>query len=126
VDRSDGHAYTEAQFVQENGGAQGLERWRSATVFQHGQTAVVLDRQLGLLVLDWVAHKDINRIAHWVDAALLGTFVKAVMRIVSYVDIVKEVALGLGQFEVHNKLDNHLDKLLGGLVTNESLYLTMA
>ena len=48
------------------------------------------------------------------------------MRIVSYVDIVKEVALGLGQFELHNKLDNHLDKLLGGLVTNESLYLSMA
>ena len=48
------------------------------------------------------------------------------MRIVSYVDIVKEVALGLGQFEVHNALDNHLDKLLGGLVTNESLYLALA
>ena len=57
------------------------------------------------------------------EPSLLGTFVKSIMRIVSYVDMVREVALGLGQFEVHNALDNHIDRLLGGLVTNASLYL---
>lgn len=76
-------------------------------------------------MLDWVEHKDIKRISQWVDASSLGAFVKSVMRIVTYVDVVKEVALGLGQFEVHNQLDNHLDKLVGGLVTNDSLYLNM-
>lgn len=76
-------------------------------------------------MLDWVEHKDIKRISKWVEGSALGAFVKSVMRVVTYVDVVKEVALGLGQFEVHNKLDNHLDKLVGGLVTNDSLYLNM-
>ena len=29
-------------------------------------------------------------------------------------------------YEAHNKLDNHMELLLGGLVTNESLYLRIA
>lgn len=115
-----------SRYVACYGEARGATLWAQSPVFQFGATPIALDRQLGLLVLDWVEKKDITRIAKWVDAALLGTFVKAIMRVVSYVDIVKEVALGLGQFEVHNKLDDHLDKLLGGLVTNESLYLSMA
>jgi len=87
---------------------------------------VTLDRTLTLMMLDWTCHKDITRIAQWVDPALLGTFVKAVMRVSSYIDVLKEVLLGLGMYEVHNKLDNHMDLLLGGLVTNESLYLRIA
>lgn len=74
-------------------------------------------------MLDWVTHKDIKRIAYWMDASLIGSFVKAVMRVVSYVDVVREVLLGLGEYETHNALDGHMDALLGGLVTNESLYL---
>lgn len=87
---------------------------------------VELDKQLSFLMLDWCERKDITRIAQWIDPHLLGTFVKAVMRVVSYIDIVREVLLGLGKYEVHNRLDNHMDALLGGLVTNESLYLNMA
>mmetsp|Transcript_89495 Transcript_89495/g.255608 ORF Transcript_89495/g.255608 Transcript_89495/m.255608 type:complete len:145 (+) Transcript_89495:1549-1983(+) len=87
---------------------------------------VELDKQLSFLMLDWCERKDITRIAQWIDPHLLGTFVKAVMRVVSYIDIVREVLLGLGKYEVHNRLDNHMDALLGGLVTNESLYLKMA
>ena len=48
---------------------------------------------------------------------------QAVLRVVSYVDVVKEVLLGLGEYETHNRLDAHMELLLGGLVTNESLYL---
>ena len=51
---------------------------------------------------------------------------QAVLRVVSYVDVVKEVLLGLGEYETHNRLDHHTDLLLGGLVTNESLYLRLA
>jgi len=87
---------------------------------------VTLDRTLSLMMLDWTKHKDITRIAQWIDPALLGGFVKAVMRVSSYIDVLKEVLLGLGMYEVHNKLDNHMDLLLGGLVTNESLYLRIA
>ena len=84
-----------------------------------------LDRKLSELMLDWTTHKDIHRIATRIDAALLGSFVKSVMRIVSYVDLVREVLLGLGMYETHNKLDSHMDRLFGGVVTNESLYLRM-
>jgi len=87
---------------------------------------VELDRHLGLLMLDWCTHKDLSRIACWIEPALLGTFVKAVMRVVSYSEVLKEVVLGLGFYEVHNRLDNHHEGLLGGLVTNESLYLALA
>jgi len=125
IDSSDGMPYTRAQFTGEYGNAEGNKRWAASVVDVFGSTPGVLDRQLGLLVLDWVEKKDITRIAKWIEPSLLGTFVKAIMRIVSYLDIVREVALGLGQFEVHNRLDSHLDKLLGGLVTNESLYLNM-
>lgn len=41
-------------------------------------------------MLDWLTHKDITRIAHWVDPHMLGVFVKAVIRVSSYLDIVKE------------------------------------
>ena len=34
--------------------------------------------------------------------------------------------LGLNEFELFNRLDHHTDLLLGGLVTNESLYLRLA
>ena len=37
-----------------------------------------------------------------------------------------QVLLGLNDYEVFNKLDHHTDLLLGGLVTNESLYLRLA
>jgi hypothetical protein len=47
------------------------------------------------------------------------------MRILSYVDVVREVLLGLGEYATHNALDAHADALLGGLVTNESLYLRL-
>ena len=57
---------------------------------------------------------------------MLGAFVKAVQRVASYIDVVREVLLGLQQYEVYNTLDGHMDRLYGGLVTNESLYLRMA
>ena len=36
-----------------------------------------------------------------------------------------QVLLGLGEYESYNQLDNHMDMLLGGVVTNESLYLRL-
>lgn len=82
-----------------------------------------LDRHLCLLMLTWCQTKDIHKIAACVDPSLLGSFVKAVMRVLSYVDVVREVQLGLGAYQAHNVLDHHTDALLHGLVTNESLYL---
>ena len=87
---------------------------------------VELDRTLTLIMLDWVTHKDFSRIATWIDGYMLGTFVRAVLRVSSYLDVMREVLLGLAMYETHNKLDNHMDLLYGGLVTNESLYLRVA
>ena len=82
-------------------------------------------RRLLLLALDWCLTKDIHRVARAVDPHLLGSFVKSVMRILSYGVVVREVLLGLGEYATHNALDAHADALLGGLVTNESLYLRL-
>jgi hypothetical protein len=94
-------------------------------------------------------NKDITRIAQCLDAHMLGVFVKTVLRVVSYLDVTREVRLqpasrfraprtldhlsqslqvllGLNEFELFNRLDHHTDLLLGGLVTNESLYLRLA
>ena len=60
---------------------------------------VELDRSLALQMLDWCTNKDITRIASWIDPALLGGFVKAVQRVASYVDVIREVLLGLGEYE---------------------------
>ena len=84
-----------------------------------------MERRLMMLALDWIRTKDIHRVARCVDPVLLGSFVKSVMRVLSYVDVVREVLLGLGEYATHNVLDAHADALLGGLVTNESLYLRL-
>ncbi|KAJ1630726.1 hypothetical protein T492DRAFT_1001400, partial [Pavlovales sp. CCMP2436] len=86
---------------------------------------VDLDANLSRIMLDWCTHKSIQNVAAWVDPHVLGSFVKAVMRVVSYIDVVREVLLGLGHYELHARLDHHMEMLLGGLVTNESLYLRM-
>ena len=103
-----------------------LQQVLNETLALAEQLDVELETNLTLMMLDWCTHKDIARIAGWLDSFMLGVFVKAVLRIVSYVDVVREVLLGLGDYEVHNKLDHHTDLLLGGLVTNESLYLRIA
>ena len=51
---------------------------------------VELEQPLALMMLDWCEHKDIRRIAMWLDPHMLGIFVKAVLRVVSYLDIAKE------------------------------------
>eukprot|EP00928_Gymnodinium_smaydae_P032426 TRINITY_DN23487_c0_g1_i1.p1 TRINITY_DN23487_c0_g1~~TRINITY_DN23487_c0_g1_i1.p1 ORF type:complete len:619 (-),score=161.87 TRINITY_DN23487_c0_g1_i1:115-1971(-) len=84
-----------------------------------------LDWSMGPLVLDWMRNKDLRRVARFLDAALLGDFVKTVTRLLSYVEHIREVLLGLGEYEVYNRCENYTDRLLGGLVSNESLYLHM-
>ena len=93
------------------------------SMYALAESGLVLNENLASLMLDWCTHKDITRIAMWVDGSMMGAFVKSVMRVVSYLDVVKEVLLGLGMITVHNRLDNLVDILLGGIVTNESLYL---
>ncbi|KAJ8604109.1 hypothetical protein CTAYLR_001776 [Chrysophaeum taylorii] len=100
-----------------------LETFDYADQLAHHLHKDDLPRNLATLVLDWCRTKDIHRIAACVDPHLLGSFVKVIMRVLSYVDALREVLLGLQYYETHNVLDHHADALLFGLVTNESLYL---
>ena len=76
-------------------------------------------RRLLLLALDWCLTKDAHRSLRRPDQA---SFVKSVMRILSYVDVVREVLLGLGEYATQcSALDAHGEffaLLGGGLVTN--------
>ena len=81
------------------------------------------DRTLSRMMLEWCLHKDIRRIAQCLDPHMLGIFVKTVLRVVSYIDVTREVLLGLGDYELFNRLDHHTELLLGGI--NESLYLRL-
>uniref|UniRef100_A0A7S3WT58 ATP-dependent RNA helicase Ski2/MTR4 C-terminal domain-containing protein n=2 Tax=Emiliania huxleyi TaxID=2903 RepID=A0A7S3WT58_EMIHU len=103
-----------------------LQEVYHATAELGEQLEVEFDTTLSKMMLDWCEKKDIGRVAGWLDAHMLGVFVKTVLRVVSYLDVTREVLLGLHEYELYNRLDHHTDLLLGGLVTNESLYLTMA
>ena len=82
-----------------------------------------LPYETGLLVYLWCQHKDIKEICGCIDVSQLGMFVKSILRVMSYMEEMKKVLLGLEMYEVYNKLDNHQEKLMDGIVTNKSLYV---
>lgn len=77
----------------------------------------------GLLLYLWTTHKDMNQIYGYIGSGQLGTFIKAVLRVISYMEEIKKVLLGLQYYELYNRLDHHQDRLMDGLVTNRSLYV---
>jgi len=78
----------------------------------------------GALMCLWCQTKDIRVISQYVDHAQLGVFVKMILRVICFIDELKQILLGLEKFELYNKLDGHHDKLLDGIVTNLSLYVS--
>jgi hypothetical protein len=58
-----------------------------------------------------------------VDISQLGVFIKAVLRVISFIDELKTILLGLQYYELYNVLENHQERLLEGIVTNRSLYV---
>lgn len=69
--------------------------------------------------------KDIRAIAALLDPHQLGVFVKLVLRVVALTEELRPVLLGLEKFELYNALENVHARLLGGVVTNASLYVMM-
>lgn len=78
---------------------------------------------MGLLMYIWVTTKDIKSISRYVDIGNIGVFIKAVLRVISFIDEMKTILLGLQMYELYNRMDNHQDRLLEGIVTNRSLYV---
>lgn len=83
----------------------------------------VVQYNTGLLVHRWAVNKDIHEICGYIGAGQLGTFVKSVLRVISYMEEMKTVLLGLQYYELYNKIDHHQDRLMDGIVTNRSLYV---
>jgi hypothetical protein len=84
---------------------------------------VTLNYDTGSIMHLWANTKDIYRICEYVDTSQLGVFVRVVLRVISYLDEMKPVLLGLEKYELYNRLENHHDRLLCGIVTNQSLYV---
>lgn len=77
----------------------------------------------GMLMYLWSKHKNIKEIGSYVDMSQLGVFIKAVLRVISFIDELKTILLGMHYYELYNVLENHQEKLLEGIVTNRSLYV---
>ena len=77
----------------------------------------------GLLIYLWAKNKDIDEICSYIGPNQLGTFIKSVLRVISYIDEIKKILLGLQYYELYNLLDNHQDRLMSELVSNRSLYV---
>jgi superfamily II RNA helicase len=94
-------------------------------VFRHieelGPSRVHYDT--GYLMYMWATNKDLYEICGYIDSANIGQFVKAVLRVISYIDELRTVLLGLQLYELYNKLDNPHERLFCGVVTNASLYV---
>ena len=69
----------------------------------------------------WIA-SGLSLAAIDVDFAHRGGFVKAVLRVVAFVDELKPILLGMEKYELLNRLDGHQGRLMAGIVTNASLY----
>jgi len=78
----------------------------------------------GYLMYLWATHKDLYEICGYMDSSMIGQFVKAVLRVISYIDELRTVLLGLQMYELYNKLDNSHERLFCGVVTNASLYVS--
>lgn len=67
--------------------------------------------------------QDKNFIALDIEPSRQGDFVKAILRMCNFVDQVKKASEIMEDYTTINKLDDHQEKLMGGVVSNESLYL---
>lgn len=82
-----------------------------------------LNTQFANVIYSWSIEKNIQRLMEMMDPHMIGSFIKGVMRVASQVEIIRKALLGLMMYDAHSKLDNFMTDLLGGIVTNESLYI---
>jgi len=76
-----------------------------------------------ILLHEWATNKDIYSISRYLDISQLGVFVRVILRVISFIDELKNILLGLNNYELYNLLENHHDRLLSNVVTNKSLYI---
>ena len=121
---------TEDMYVEDkeiNGMLEDTDRAdeRFQSLYEYNSYSDKIDYNTGLLIYLWAQHKDINQICGYIGSGQLGTFIKAVLRVISYMEEMKKVLLGLQYYELYNCLDHHQDRLMNGMVSNRSLYVEM-
>jgi superfamily II RNA helicase len=79
--------------------------------------------EMSAMIYLWARDKDIAQISYYISFGNLGTFIRAVMRVISYMEEMKGILLGLEMYELYNLLENHSSRLMDGIVTNRSLYV---
>lgn len=94
---------------------------QEASYYQEAINAIHYDT--GSLMYIWVKRKDIKEICSYLDSGQLGIFVRCVLRVISYLEEVKPVLLGIQSYELYNRLEHCQDRLMDGIVTNSSLYI---
>ena len=82
-----------------------------------------LHTNIAYIMYDWMTHRDISRIMHYMDIASFGSFIKVVLRVSSFIEEVKTILLGLEYFEEYNKLENYEERLFFGLIGNDSIHV---
>jgi len=90
-------------------------------LFLYGNVEVNVSASV--LVYDWVLNKDIRMVTRYAHIDSLGTFVKLVLRVSSFMDEMKTHLLGLEDYGMYNTLENHQQNLFSGIVCNESIYV---
>ena len=75
------------------------------------------------LMYIWCSTKDINRLSYYIPIYQLGSFVKLILRVASFMEELEKVLLKLEKYKLKNTLINFQEKLFYGIVTNQSLYI---
>lgn len=83
------------------------------------ETSMVSARLMHL----WNTTKDVNRLSYFVPVHQLGSFIKMVLRVSSFMEELEPILLGLERFKVLNVISNFQEKLFYGVITNHSLYV---
>jgi superfamily II RNA helicase len=94
---------------------------QEASYYQEATNAIHYDT--GSLLYLWAKRKDMTEICTYLDSGQLGIFVRCVLRVISYVEEVKTILLGIQDYELYNRLEHSQDRLMDGIVTNSSLYI---
>ena len=76
------------------------------------------------VISEWLSNKDIRYIASILPIHQMGSFVRIVLRVLAMIDEMRPAIMGIGKYELYNKLDGCCNLLMGGIVTNISLYCT--
>ena len=72
---------------------------------------------------DWCENKNFNSIVEKIEQCRQGDFIKGVLRLCNFIDQVKNACLVKEDYDTHNRLDDHQERLMSGVVSNDSLYV---